>query len=189
MRVDEEFRGHYLTESLARFRSLAIQAERALEQVSDEEFFRSIDAESNSLAQLVKHVAGNLRSRWTDFLTTDGEKPDRRRDSEFEIGEADTRPALMERWEQGWKTLYDSIGALTPADLDRKVEIRREPHTIVEAIGRQLAHYAAHVGQIVFLAKHLRGDHWRTLTVPRGKSEEFNQEMLQKARGARALNQ
>ena len=181
MRVDDRFRQQYLDDAVARFRAVKRQADKSLEQVSDEEFFQRIDAEANSLAQIVKHVSGNLRSRWTDFLTSDGEKPERRRDTEFEIGEAEARAALTERWEQGWRLLFESLAALTPADLDRQITIRGEPHTIVEALSRQLSHQSAHIGQITFLAKHLRGAGWRTLSIPRGKSEEFNAEKRRKA--------
>jgi len=124
---------------------------------------------------IVKHIAGNLRSRWTDFLTSDGEKPDRRRDTEFElVGAADTRESLMARWEEGWKTLFANVEPLTNEDLLREVPIRGEPHTVVRAINRQLTHYAGHVSQIVLLAKHWAGPKWQTLSIPRGQSETFN---------------
>lgn len=149
-------------------------AEKALAQVSDEEFFRRLDPESNSLALVVKHLAGNMRSRWTDFRTSDGEKPDRRRDTEFELGAGDTRAALMERWERGWRCVFEAVEALRGEDLLLTVAIRGEPHTVLKAINRQLTHYAHHIGQIVFLAKHLAGPRWKTLSIPRGKSEEWN---------------
>lgn len=171
---------NYLADAISSFRSYKRLAERALEQVSDEEFFARIDDESNSLAVIVKHIAGNLRSRWTDFLTTDGEKPDRYRDTEFELI-GDTRESLMQYWEAGWQTLFDTLEALSEDDLSKTVTIRGEPHTVVEAINRQLTHYAYHVGQIVFLAKHLRAKEWKTLSVPRNRSAQFN-EFLAKRR-------
>jgi uncharacterized damage-inducible protein DinB len=163
----------YLREAAKDFRALRKQAERALVQVSDEEFFRAPAPDANSLAILVKHLAGNLRSRWTDFLTADGEKPDRRRDTEFELDPADTRAALMARWETGWAAVLGTLESLTPADLERTVTIRREPHSVIEATQRALTHAAGHVGQIVMLARMLAGPRWQTLSIPRGKSAEF----------------
>lgn len=165
---------NYKDDALGSFRNYKNLAERAIEQVSDEQFFAMIDAVSNSIAVIVKHVAGNLHSRWRDFLTTDGEKPDRNRDTEFELI-ADTRESLTEFWETGWQTLFDAIGPLTEKDLSKTITIRGEPHSVVEAINRQLTHYAYHVGQIVFLAKHLRSSDWKTLSVPRNRSAQFNQ--------------
>ena len=164
---------NYQSDAIASFRNYKKMAERAIEQVSDEEFFALIDSEANSIALVVKHIAGNLRSRWTDFLTTDGEKDFRDRDSEFELIE-DTRTSLMEFWEAGWRTLFENIEPLTVEDFSRKVTIRGEPHTIVEAINRQLTHYAYHVGQIVLLAKHFKSSEWNTLSVPKNRSAEFN---------------
>ena len=172
---------HWLDDALLEFRRLKRQAEKALAQVSEEQFFQVLDPESNSLAIIVKHLTGNLRSRWVDFLTSDGEKPDRQRDSEFVIDAADTRAALMERWERGWKYLFDALEPLGEDDLMRTVQIRGEPHSVVQAVNRQLTHYGAHVGQIVFLAKHLGGPNWKTLSVPRGQSQQFNQTMKEKA--------
>ena len=172
---------HWHEDALKEFRRLKRQAEKALAQVNDEEFFRALDEESNSLAIIVKHLAGNLRSRWMDFLTSDGEKPDRKRDSEFVIEAGDTRTALMERWERGWKYLFDALEPLGEDDLMRTVIIRGEPHTVVQAANRQLTHYGGHVGQMVFLAKHLAGPRWQTLSVPRGQSEQFNQKMKDRA--------
>ena len=168
---------HYLQDAMVLFRKMKQMAERALAQVSDEQFFAQLDAESNSLALIVKHIAGNARSRWRDFLTSDGEKPDRHRDGEFEIVTDDTRAALMERWERGWQYLFEALEPLRSGDLMRKVRIRNEEHTIVQAINRQLTHYASHIGQITFLAKHYAGSNWQTLSIPRGKSEEFNAKM------------
>ena len=139
----------------------------------DEDFFVTLDPESNSVAILVKHLAGNMRSRFTDFLTSDGEKPDRFRDREFEVTGATTRTEVMKWWEEGWACVLGAIDALKPEDVMHTVTIRSEPHTVLQAINRQIAHYAAHIGQIVFLAKHLRSSEWKTLTIPRGKSEEF----------------
>ena len=164
-------------EALREFRSIRRQAEKALAQVSDRDFFATLDPESNSIAMIVKHIAGNLRSRWTDFLTSDGEKPDRRRDTEFERDAADTRQSLMTRWEEGWRILFANVEPLTNEDLLREVPIRGEPHTVVRAINRQLTHYAGHVSQIVLLSKHWAGDKWQTLSIPRGQSETFNRKM------------
>ena len=164
---------NYKADALASFRNYKKMAERAIDQVSDDEFFWTIDAEANSIAVIVKHVAGNLHSRWTDFLTTDGEKPTRNRDTEFELT-ADTRESLKQFWEAGWETLFDNVEPLTADDFAKTVKIRGEPHTVVEAINRQLTHYSYHIGQIVFLAKHFRSSDWKTLSVPRNKSAEFN---------------
>jgi uncharacterized damage-inducible protein DinB len=164
---------NYLSDSVLSFRNCKKMAERAIEQVSDDEFFRQIDEESNSLAVIVKHIAGNARSRWSDFLNSDGEKPDRNRDTEFEMME-DTRESLMEFWESGWRTVFDALEPLTAADLAKTVTIRGEPHTVVEAINRQLTHYSYHVGQVVFLAKHLKSAEWQTLSIPRNSSQQFN---------------
>lgn len=168
------FYSDYLSDAIRSFRDYKKLAERAMTQVSDGEFFAVIDDEANSIAVIVKHIAGNLRSRWRDFLTSDGEKADRDRDSEFEITE-DGREALMEFWETGWKTLFDNIEPLTEGDFSRTITIRGEPHTVVGAINRQLTHYAYHIGQIVFLAKHLKSDQWKNLSVPRNRSAAFNQ--------------
>lgn len=165
---------NYLEDAIRSFRSYKRLAERALEQVSDDEFFAQIDEESNSLALIVKHIAGNQRSRWREFLTTDGEKPDRHRDTEFELID-ETRESLREFWASGWATLFDALEALTPEDLKKTVTIRGEPHTVVEAINRQLTHYAYHIGQIVFLAKHLKASEWKSLSVPRNRSAQFNE--------------
>jgi len=167
---------HYLENAVAEFRGLKRLADRAVAQVNDEEFFRAIDPESNSIAVIMKHMAGNMRSRWTDFLTADGEKPDRRRDSEFLI-EGEDRRAVEEKWEAGWRCLFDALAPLRGEDLMRAVVIRREPHTVVEAVNRQLTHYGEHVGQIIFLAKHLKSSEWKTLSVPRSQSEAVNKKM------------
>src|SRR5690606_4185188 len=179
---------NYKEDALGSFRSYKRLAERALEQVTDEQFFAVIDAESNSLAVMVKHIAGNLHSRWRDFLTTDGEKASRNRDTEFEII-GDTRESLMAFWETGWETLFEALEPLSEEDLGATVTIRGEPHTVVEAINRQLTHYAYHVGQIVFLAKHLRSEQWESLSMPRNRSAEFNQFLAERqAEGAEQLD-
>jgi hypothetical protein len=166
----------YLQDSIGLFRYYKKLGERAMAQCPDEALFVTLDAESNSIALIVKHMSGNMRSRWVNFLTTDGEKPDRNRDTEFENPVA-TRAELIGQWEHGWKYLFDALEPLTDADLTRTVTIRTEPHTVMQAINRQVAHYAHHVGQILFLAKHLtftQTGKWESLSVPRGKSAEIN---------------
>lgn len=165
---------HYLDDVLRQLRKLKGLAERAIGQVDESDWFRAPDPESNPIAIVMKHLAGNMRSRWTDFLTTDGEKPDRGRDREFELEAADTAASIRERWETGWTGCLDTIGTLEPAGLGRTVRIRGEPHTVVEAIDRQLCHYAYHVGQIVLLARHFAGDDWRSLSIPKGMSEAYD---------------
>ncbi|MFI5094944.1 MAG: DUF1572 domain-containing protein [Candidatus Acidiferrum sp.] len=166
----------YLQDSIGLFHYYKKLGERAMAQCPDETLFLTLDAESNSIAIIVKHMAGNMRSRWRDFLTTDGEKPDRDRDTEFENAPT-TRAQLNEMWELGWKYVLDALEPLTEADLTRTVTIRSESHSVMQAINRQIAHYAHHVGQILFLAKHLtftRTGKWESLSVPRGKSAEIN---------------
>jgi hypothetical protein len=170
---------HYLEEIRRQMRGYHRLADGALAQVSEEEFFRKLDPQSNSLAIVVQHIAGNMRSRFTDFLTTDGEKPYRNRDQEFEVGTAD-RAAFLKAWELGWKTVFDVLDTLTPEDVERIVTIRGEPHTVLQALNGALAHYAMHIGQIVYLAKHFRAEEWKTLSVPRGKTDEFNAKMREK---------
>jgi len=172
-----EFTTSYLRDSIQVFRYYKNLAERAMAQLADEQLFTALDEESNSIAIVIKHMAGNMRSRWTDFLWSDGEKPDRNRDSEFDDPPA-TREALLELWERGWGCLFEAIEPLTDADLARTVTIRGEAHSVTQAINRQLAHYPYHCGQIVFLAKHLNHAGWKPLTVPRGKSQEFNRRVL-----------
>ena len=169
-----EFTHSYLKDSLAVFRYYKNLAERAMAQVTDEQLVTVLDEESNSIALIVKHMAGNMKSRWTDFLTTDGEKPSRRRDLEF-IDPPATREAIEAAWEEGWSALFTSLEPLTEADLERTVTIRGEAHSVMQAINRQVAHYSYHCGQIVFLAKHLTHGEWESLSVPRGKSDDFNQ--------------
>jgi hypothetical protein len=170
----------WIDEVRLEFRRYKTWADQALAQLGDEAFFARIDPEANSVAHVVKHVAGNLRSRWTDFYAADGEKPDRWRDREFEIEPGDTRASLVARWDAGWACLFATLDPMTPADAARRVVIRDEPHSVPRALMRNLAHTAQHVGQIILLAKHLRGDAWRTLSVPRGRSEEFNAEMRER---------
>jgi uncharacterized protein DUF1572 len=168
-----QFTTSYLKDSIDVFRYYKKLGERAMEQCPDDALFESLDVKSNSIAIIVKHMAGNMRSRWTDFLTTDGEKPDRNRDTEFEDAPK-TRVELMELWERGWKHIFDALEPLGDDDLVRKITIRTEPHSVTQAINRQVAHYSYHVGQIVYVAKHLAGGKWQTLTVPKKKSAEFN---------------
>ena len=156
-----------LGESLHNLRKYKKLGEGAIEQVSDADLFRAIDDESLSIALIVKHLHGNMLSRWRDFLTTDGEKPDRDRDSEFVSGGGETREAVMEWWSEGWAEVFSAIEALRPPDLERTVTIRGEPHSVLQAILRQLTHYAYHVGQIVYLAKHFRGVEWESLSIPK----------------------
>lgn len=171
--MNEQILENYPAETIETFRSYKKLAERAMEQVSDEEFFRNIDAESNSIAVIVKHIGGNLRSRWTDFLTADGEKSDRNRDEEF-VSESDTRESLTEVWETGWSAVFETLESLKIDDLSKTVKIRGEDFTVTKAITRSLSHITSHIGQITFLAKHLRSNDWKTLSVPRGKTNEFN---------------
>jgi len=169
----EDIIKNFHSDAVASFRNYKKLAEKALDQISDEEFFATIDEEANSVAVVVKHIAGNLVSRWSDFLTTDGEKPTRDRDAEFEIND-DSRKELMEFWERGWQTLFENIEPLTIEDFTKTVTIRGQEHTIVEAFNRQLTHYAYHVGQIVLLAKHFKSADWETLSIPKNHSAEFN---------------
>lgn len=167
----------YLADVRSRAARLKSDAERAATQVDDEHFFARLGSDENSIATLFKHLGGNLRSRWTDFLTTDGEKPDRRRDAEFESG-ADTRESILEVWEAGWAALLGTLDGLDPGYLDHAVRIRGEPHTVIEALNRQLVHTASHVGQIVLLAKHFAGPAWQTLSIPRGESDAYFRRLL-----------
>jgi len=166
------FTTSYLEDARAVLRQYKKLAEDAIAQVNDEQLYTTLDPEMNSIAIIMKHMAGNMRSRWTDFLTSDGEKPDRNRDSEF-VDPPPTRAALMELWEDGWNRLFSAIDPLTDSDLSRTVNIRGEPHSVVQAINRQLAHYASHCGQIILLAKHFAADHWKSLSIPRGQSAAF----------------
>lgn len=174
MADDKSISASYLDEVFRAFRGYKRMAEGALSQLSDQEFFHLPDPESNSAALIVKHVAGNLRSRWTDFLTSDGEKPDRNRDQEFIITEKDTREDLMRRWEESFSTVFEQLNSLAPEDVTRTVYIRQEPHSVLQATNRSVLHTAYHVGQILYVGKHLRQADWKSLSIPRGKSAEFN---------------
>jgi uncharacterized damage-inducible protein DinB len=168
-----KFTTSYVEDSLELLRYYKKLAERAMDQVKDEQLFATLDGESNSIAIVVKHMAGNMRSHWTDFLTTDGEKANRDRDSEF-VDPPATREALLQLWESGWALVLQAIEPLSDQDLSRTVTIRGEGHSVMQAINRQVAHYAHHVGQIVMIAKHLAQDRWQSLSIPRNRSAEFN---------------
>jgi len=168
-----KFTTSYIEDALAVFRQYKQLGERAMKQVADEQLFATLDEEANSIAIIVKHMTGNMRSRWTDFLTSDGEKPNRNRDSEF-VDPPETREALLREWEQGWACVFAAIEPLTEMDLSRKVTIRGEAHSVMQAINRQLAHYPMHVGQIILIAKHYAGAGWQTLSVARNRSAEYN---------------
>jgi hypothetical protein len=172
-----KFSTSYIEDSLSLFRHYKKLAEHAIEQVSDEQLFTALDEEMNSIAIIVKHMAGNMRSRWTDFLISDGEKADRNRDSEF-VAPPATPEDLMRLWNDGWERIFEALRPLSDADMGREVFIRAEAHSVMQAINRQIAHYSYHCGQIVFLAKHFRGGEWKSLTVPRNKSAEFNRRVL-----------
>jgi hypothetical protein len=171
--MKEPLAAHYLEDALGNFRAYKKLAEKALGQLHDEEFFKTLDDEGNSVAVIMKHIAGNSLSRWTDFLTSDGEKANRNRDSEFVI-ESQDKKQIVDYWEKGWQCLFSTLESLKPEDFDRKVTIRSQEHTIVQAINRQLTHYAYHIGQIVFLAKHFRSTDWQSLSIPKNKSAVFN---------------
>jgi hypothetical protein len=171
------FTTSYIEDAQATFRHYKKLAEGAMAQATDADLNAVRDPEMNSIGVIVKHLSGNMRSRWTDFLTTDGEKPNRNRDSEFEEPSA-TRAELLAQWESGWNSLFTAFEALTDADLTRTVTIRGEAHSVMQAINRQVAHVAYHCGQIVLLAKHFQHANWKSLSVPRRKSEEFNQKVL-----------
>ena len=171
--MPHEFMTDYVKDSVAVFHLYKKLAEKSLAQISDDDIFRQIDPESNSIAIIVKHMAGNMRSRWTDFLTSDGEKPTRDRDGEFIAHDA-SRADYMKQWDEGWQLVFDALAPLSNADLERKVMIRGEPHSVMQAINRQVAHYANHIGQIIFLCKHFASADWQAVTVPRNKSRDFN---------------
>jgi Protein of unknown function (DUF1572) len=172
-----KFTTSYLEDSISLFRYQKKMAEGAMEQVTDDQLFATLDEEMNSIAIIVKHITGNMRSRWTNFLTSDGEKPNRNRDTEF-VAPPATRADLMRTWNEAWETLFEALTPLSDADLGRTVTIRGEPHSVMQAINRQIAHYAYHCGQIVFLAKHFKASEWKSLSVPRNKSAEFNQKVI-----------
>ncbi len=171
--MQSSFMLHYLNDAIRQFRSLKALAERATAQITDADLFTALDEEANSIGVLLKHMAGSMRARWADFPTSAEEPPDRHRDSEFTMDERDTHRALIERWEAGWQCLFDARACLTPEDMASTVRIRGKSLSVIQAINRQLTHYASHVGQIVLLAKHFRSGAWQSLSIPRGKSEEF----------------
>jgi hypothetical protein len=164
----------YLVDVLSSLRAYKKMADKAIAQLEDDEFFLTLDEESNSVAVIMKHMAGNMFSRWTNFLTSDGEKPDRNRDMEFVIEPNTTKDDVITYWTRGWECVFDALQPLRLEDFEKTVMIRGEKHTIVQAINRQLMHYACHVGQIIFIAKHFRSTEWISLTIPRNRSSEFN---------------
>ena len=172
-----QFTTSYIEDSLALFRFYKQTAERAMDQLTGEQLSATLDPEMNSIAVIVKHMAGNMRSRWTDFLSSDGEKPNRNRDSEF-VEPPATREALMQLWDEGWARVFSALAPLSEDDLSRTVSIRGEAHSVMQAINRQMAHYCGHIGQIIFLAKHLQYENWKSLSIPRNRSAEFNQKVL-----------
>jgi len=178
--MSESLAEHFLKDAIASFRAYKKLAEKALDQLKDEEYFATLDEESNSIAVIMKHIAGNMFSRWTDFLTTDGEKPNRQRDMEFVIAPETTKEEIRDYWESGWRCLFAALEPLQPDDCQKQVMIRGEAHTVVQAINRQLMHYAQHIGQIVFLAKHFRSAEWKSLSIPRNRSAEFNAHLAAK---------
>jgi hypothetical protein len=165
---------NYFDDAIASLKTAKKLADKAIAQMNDDELFVTLDEESNSVAVIMKHMAGNMFSRWTDFLTSDGEKPDRNRDMEFVIESNTTKNDVLDYWERGWACVFAALEPLTLADFEKTVMIRGEEHTIVQAINRQLMHYSYHIGQIVYLAKHFRSTEWTSLSVPRNKSAEFN---------------
>lgn len=175
---------NYLSSAMRQFKMYKQLGEKAIAQLSDEALMRQANEDSNSVAIIVKHLWGNMLSRWTDFLTTDGEKPWRQRDAEFD-NDVNTREALMQKWEEGWQCLFNAMGSITDADLDRIIYIRNEGHTILEAINRQIAHYSYHVGQIVYIAKLYSNDEWQSLSIPKNKSGEYNAGKFAQDKGTR----
>jgi len=186
---DKSIGAHFLEDALRTFRDYKKLAERAFAQIEETDFFRTIDEESNSIAVNMKHMAGNMISRWTDFLTTDGEKPERNRDLEFVMLPETTKTEMIAYWEKGWQRTFDAIEPLQPEDLMRTVTIRGQDHTVVQAINRQIAHYAYHVGQIVYLAKHFKSNEWQSLSVPKNKSSEFNKFLAEKMKSSAASSE
>jgi hypothetical protein len=164
---------NYIVSVKNQFKQYKTLAEKAIDQIPDEKIDWQYNPETNSIAVIVKHLAGNMRSRFTDFYNSDGEKKWRNRDSEFE-NEKLSRERLKALWDEGWECLFQVLNGLTAADLSKVIVIRNEEHTVVEAINRQLTHYASHIGQIIFIAKMILDNEWKTLTIPRNKSKEFN---------------
>jgi hypothetical protein len=182
--MNESLGQHYLEDSIASLRAYRKLAEKALDQLTDEEFFVTLDEEANSVAVIMKHMAGNMFSRWTDFLTSDGEKPNRNRDLEFVIEPDTSKEAVRDYWQRGWQCVFDALEPLTADDLGKTVMIRGESHTVIQAINRQLMHYANHIGQIIFLAKHFRSAQWKSLSIPRNRSADFNSYLAEKPASA-----
>jgi hypothetical protein len=178
--LNESLAKHYLEDSIKSLRAYKKLSEKALDQLNENEFFITLDEEANSVAVIMKHMAGNMLSRWTDFLTTDGEKPDRNRDMEFVIEPKTGKEDVLAYWEKGWWQVFDALEPLGPDDLEKKVLIRGEEHTVIQAINRQLMHYAYHIGQIAFVAKHFRSSEWKSLSIPRNRSAEFNAYLAEK---------
>ena len=178
--MNDQLVQHYLADALQTFRDYKKLAERAFAQIGEADFFKTLDEESNSIAVNMKHMAGNMISRWTDFLTTDGEKPERDRDIEFVMLPGTTKDEMVAYWEQGWERVFEAVEPLQPDDLMRTVTIRGQEHTVIQAINRQLTHYAYHTGQIVYLAKLFKSTDWQSLSVPRNKSAAFNAHLEQK---------
>jgi hypothetical protein len=172
----------FLTDTRQRFASMKTSVERAAAQVSDTQFFKPLEEDGNSIALLMKHMSGNLESRFTDFLTSDGEKPTRDRDAEFVHEAGDTREVILAKWERGWNALWGALDSVSTGDLLQTVRIRGEPHTVVQALLRQVAHQSMHAGQVIILARHWAGPEWKTLSIPRGKSKEFEARMREKQR-------
>jgi Protein of unknown function (DUF1572) len=181
--MPDGFPAHYLGDAIQQFHSLKVLADGAMAQIDDHDLFTTLDEEANSIAMLLKHMAGSMQARWAGFPATAEEAETRNRDSEFIVAGEDTRAVLIERWEAGWRYLFSALEPLTPEDITRTVHIRGKPLSVLEAINRQLTHYAYHVGQIVFLAKHFRSSAWQSLSIPRGKSNEFTAAVSQN-RGA-----
>lgn len=172
---------HYIENSISEFKKIKKLGDKTFSQIKDEDFFWSPDEDSNSIAIIVRHFSGNMLSRWTDFLTTDGEKPNRNRDEEFERIFYTDKDDIISRWESGWKRVFDTLNSLKEEDLMKEITIRSEPHTVLEAINRQLTHYSYHTGQIVFIAKHLVNADWKSLSIPKGGSEEYNKKKINKS--------
>ena len=181
--MPDRLAAHYLSDAIRQFHSLKALADGALAQTDDHDLFTTLDAEANSIAMLLKHLAGSMQTRWAGFPRTAEDAQDRDRDSEFMVAEEDTKARLIERWEAGWRYLFSALGPLTPEDMTTTIHIRGKPLSVLEAINRQLTHYAYHVGQIVFLAKHFRSSAWQSLSIPRGQSNEFTAAAVQN-RGA-----
>jgi hypothetical protein len=170
----------FLTSITSTFQSQKRSAEKAIDQLPDDKLHVALDANTNSVAVIMRHMAGNLRSRFADFLTTDGEKPNRNRDGEFVLDPSTPREQIMHDWESGWRVLFDTLASLKPEDLTKTITIRHEPYGVIDALLRAVAHQGYHVGQITQLARYLAKDQWTTITIPRGESRSFNAAMQEK---------